>query len=489
MTNDFQQVLKQRLAVSILFLAGLIYAALSLVNHYLFRTYALDLGIYNNALYDYAHFRFNDYPLVRQLFPNALADHFSLMPMLASPLLWLFGTYALLIVQIAAILFGGWGIYRFFADKYPNTYLPHLALIHFLSLWGIFSALSFDYHDNVIGAMLVPWFLYYFDKNEKRKYMLFFVLLLITKENMALWAVFISLGLAIQHRRDRQRMLQALFLTVCSALYFFIIVNVVMKSMGYPDRAYFHFKYAALGASPMEAIQNVFLHPVDVFRLFFVNHSKEPFFDGIKTELYTLVIFSGGFALIYYPHLLLMLLPIVAQKVLSDDVCKWGINYQYSIEFAPVLTIAAFSLLLNFKSTKLRYFLALLTVIIAFYIHLHAYKERKSVWFKPADYVLWSPLHWHTPYDISSINKALESIPAEAAVSASSPLVPHLAFRQRIYQFPDTADATYILLLEQPEPYPLKLEELQQQVMALRAASDWELIYDKKLLKIFKKRY
>ena len=40
--------------------AGVLYCLISLVNHYLFKTYALDLGLYTHAMYDYAHFRIDD---------------------------------------------------------------------------------------------------------------------------------------------------------------------------------------------------------------------------------------------------------------------------------------------------------------------------------------------------------------------------------------------------------------------------------------------
>ena len=41
----------------ILIVFGTVYVLISFVNHYNFRTYALDLGAYTNALYKYAHFQ------------------------------------------------------------------------------------------------------------------------------------------------------------------------------------------------------------------------------------------------------------------------------------------------------------------------------------------------------------------------------------------------------------------------------------------------
>jgi len=152
---------------------GVVYCSISLINHYYFRTFSLDLGLYNNAIYDYAHFRWNDYSLLDHLFANPLGDHFALLPILVSPLYWIFGSWTMLVVQIAGILFGGYGLYHFVAQRTESKWLPNLAMIHFFTLWGIYSALSFDFHDNVMAAMFVPWFLHYFDKQSWGKTIVF----------------------------------------------------------------------------------------------------------------------------------------------------------------------------------------------------------------------------------------------------------------------------------------------------------------------------
>ena len=80
-----------------------IYCLISLVNHYNFRTYAFDLGIYSNCLHQYGHLHKNHYPYLHNLFTNFLADHFSLYTVLLSPLHYIFGTSTLLYIQIISI--------------------------------------------------------------------------------------------------------------------------------------------------------------------------------------------------------------------------------------------------------------------------------------------------------------------------------------------------------------------------------------------------
>ncbi|HEY4799718.1 MAG TPA: DUF2079 domain-containing protein, partial [Bacteroidia bacterium] len=96
--------------ISMIFFATA-YSLLSLVNHYNFRTYAYDLGVQNSALWDYAHFRFNNCTLIQPELKNYLSEHFELFIMLLAPFSFVFGTYTLLIFQIVAVLFGGFGVY------------------------------------------------------------------------------------------------------------------------------------------------------------------------------------------------------------------------------------------------------------------------------------------------------------------------------------------------------------------------------------------
>ena len=37
----------------------------------------------------------------------------------------------------------------------------------FWACWGIWAALAFDYHDNVIAAVLLPWLLYWFERDRR----------------------------------------------------------------------------------------------------------------------------------------------------------------------------------------------------------------------------------------------------------------------------------------------------------------------------------
>lgn len=124
----------------------------------------------------------------------ALSDHFDLYLMLLSPLVYVFGTYTLLIVQIAAVLLGGWGVYKLIGLYTDDDGMPLLAMAAFLFSFGVIHPFAFDYHSNVLTAMMLPWMLYFLKQKRYALASLFVVLFVIGKENMSLWLFSLSLA-------------------------------------------------------------------------------------------------------------------------------------------------------------------------------------------------------------------------------------------------------------------------------------------------------
>jgi uncharacterized membrane protein len=471
--------IKRRLFWTVIIFFGIIYCCISLVNHYNFRTYAWDLGINNNAVYDYAHFRWNDCMLMQPQYKNILSDHFTLYPILISPFYWLFGSYTLLLFQIVAILFGGAGIYRYFSlYNTKHDHLPLLAMIHFLSVWGIYSALSFDYHDNVVSAMLVPWLFYYHRQLKLKAFYLLVLLICIGKENMALWMVFISAGLILLHRSDKNFRNPAIVSALFSLVYFIVITKSVIPALANAGREYNHFKYSAIGKNFAEAIQTALTNPGYVFSLFFENKLPDARWDGIKEELHFFVAISGGFILLLRPAFLIMLLPIYAQKLLHNEFGKWGINAHYSIEFVPIITLALFGWISRLKH-KQAFFTGLFMCLLTFGATISSIDHRVSKWYFPRQLRFYQVKHYTTPYSVKSAMTGIGLIPDSATVSASSQLVPHLAFRDYIYQFPDGMNADYIAILKAGNPFPLTHEGFSEKMDVLNHSEKYKIIYQR----------
>jgi uncharacterized membrane protein len=470
-----------RIALFITVGYGMVFSLMSLVNHYCMRSYGYDLGIYHHGLYSYAHLKPHIFTLAMAGEPfNHLGVHFSPIVALHAPFYYLFGSYTLLIFQVLFILFGGWGVYLYAKERLDGM-LPHLILIFFFSMWGIYSALAQDWHANVVGAMLVPWFILFFERGEKLRTIVMFGLILLCKENMALWMTAIVLGLGLKHlfeKDGKQNWSFTVSLLVISIGYFIVIQHVVMPLFNPKGLSDHLGNYSQLGAGSTSILSSILSDPRQLFYLMFESPDGDTALSRYKTELHFMVLVSGGIAAIYRPHYLIMLAPIYAQKMLSSVPRHWGILFHYSIEFAPIIALAMVEWLQHLKFSKFRVPILILFISTATFFNWNPIRMNMRV-FKAS--------HYQTTIDLKALYNALDLIPENAAVCASNPLVPHLAERDRIYIFPKVRDAEYVALLKQGRPtYPLEEESFNQKMKETRESAT-EVIYEDAHLLILKR--
>lgn len=438
---------------------GTVYCLISFVNQNEFRTYALDLGMFNQALYSFAHLKLNYFTLaIDGSNVNYFADHFSLITILYAPFYYLLRTNTFLVIQIFAILGGGLGIYLYAEHEIDSKYLPLIVVTQFFGIWGIYSALAFDFHNNVVAAMFVPWLALCYVTGKKRLFILFFLLILIAKENMALWLVFILLGLMLRrglsHWRDFLKF--EIPLALSAAIYFLVVIGLIMPALGSGGSggsATLMSRYAQFGNSPTTIAENIVIHPRQTFSSLFESPQPDKVHGDDKYGLHGMVLASGGLALLAAPSYLVMLIPIYLQKMLTGDPSLWGITGQYSIEFVPIISLAFIALLVTLKRRKLtsswQYPVAIIITAMTFSSLYYVIDNGKLSMFSHNDNVnFMSSNHYHSPVKTGEVNKYLNLIPPDAAISVTSSLAPHLSFRDKIYLYPIIKDAKYLVLMQ-----------------------------------------
>ena len=450
--------------------AGVLYALISLVNHYLFKTYALDLGLYTHAMYDYMHFRVDDCSMFKAVPQSILSDHFDLYLVILSPLIYVFGSYTLLIVQIVAALLGGWGIYKLIGLYTDDGWMPIFAVATFFFSFGIIQTMAFDYHSNVLTAMILPWLLYYLKKRRFGLTTLFVVLFVIGKENMSLWLFFIVIALMWDYRKDKQAFWHLVAYSVFSIAYFLIVNMIVMPKLGGNGGGFS--RYAHLGDNYVEIAGRLIKHPLETLQMLFSNTSGFSEYDGIKEEFYYCALATGLLFTILKPNYLLMLVPLIAQKMLASDSMFWGISFQYSIEFMPVIVISSFLVLIKLKKQVWRIILAisllLSTVLTTFYtIGI----PKSQVWLDQL--CVYQGRHYEQKdFDVHYAYEVIDMIPKDASVCAITPFVPHLAMRDEIRNFANTRNikTDYVLMTK---PYFIYERE---GVLVLKNRNEYETV-------------
>ena len=466
---------------TILVFFGCVYFSISIYNHYNYRTFAYDLGIKNQVLWDYAHGRMNYNTIMPELNGqvNVLANHFEPVLFIFAPLYYIFGSYTLLLVQIAFILTGGYGLYKYLAEISGDRIFAAIGMAMFFAMWGVFGALSFDFHTNVLAAVIVPWLFFAIQRKKHVLWILVLALILLCKENVALWMVFVGLGIFFHWIKDKKRRNIGLLTALISGIYFIVVMKYAMPYFSGGQLPYLHFKYAALGSSWTEALHTVFTRPGYTIRLLFEPHAAagDPVFNHqAKLQLHTFVFLSGGIFLLLRPQFLVMLVPIYAQKMFSDDAVKWSIFQQYSIEFVPIIVLAAFTWINRSENTIVKILAGMLIFLAAF----DTTKAFTGLW-QPLPYgkVLtnfYQPTHYKREIDIKELRQLIKAVPAGAPTSASFYVLPHMADRKKIYQFPEIKDAGYILAVDDGTCYyPLEYWSYQSTMDSILHTGAWDI--------------
>lgn len=472
---------------NVFFLLGvfaILYGLVSLVNHYFFRTYTLDLGFYTNALFDYRNFRWNDSGTISEVSSNMLGGHFEPVLFLFAPLTFLFGTYTLLIVQILFLLWGGYCIYLYFRNK--GSLFATAAAVFFLGYFTWFAALAFDFHTNVIAAACLPFLLLSAQRRKVWAFSAVFVFMLLCKENISLWLFFVALGLAVEYcSHTRWRNIMLMF-AGAALTYFFVVVYLFIPWFS-ESGAYSGFLYSVVGNSPQEAFVYIISHPWETAKLLFENHAENSLYDGYKVEFHRMVVYTGLPFLILRPTFIWMLVPLYFQKMLHNDPSMWGVGYHYGAEFAPVLTVGIFTVLAKIFSEDFQKYMAIMMAFVSLAVTFHTMDS--TVMFTDKSRIrIYKATHYKRTYDVKAVKEILRSIPADVAVSAQAPFMPHLALRDNVYQFPIVKNAEYLVISSAENTYPLETGLFLQTVNNYVQSPEWELWKEDDDFKVLKKR-
>lgn len=471
---------------------GILLFTMGILNHYFFRTVTFDYGNYNFAFWDYSHFRISPMPT----YPgNFLQDHFSFTLMYFVPVYWLInwitGTYTLILIQYTLILTAAWYTYKLILLKSENIWLSIGVLIYYFTLLGRYTTYACDTNIAVMSACFIPVFIYYF---EIRKYLIALIILvlsLLSRENIPIWFVFIFIVLIIQHRKDKKAVIFSLIGISISIVYFILMFKVFIPSIETAEKQFTLFNYSALGANPGEAISFIIRHPVETFKLFFINHLNDPTANGVKAEFYWVYLISGGFILFLRPKYLIWFIPLIAQKELNDSYIRWGISTYYSIEVVSLLPLSVFLVLSSIKRKWLQNGLIVAVCIATFSTTIYKLDRNHCVipWTtNPAKEKVYDIRFWTTPYNVKKVNKLLSLIPPKAKVSACDHIYSHLTQRQSIYLFPTVNDAEYVVFSVFDDYY--MISHYANEIVRNKYFNDpeWELVAKEFPVFLFKRK-
>jgi len=404
-------------------LAAAGYSAVSLYRHDHFASNAFDLAVQDQTVWGYSRFEFI-YNTVLGI-PNLLGDHFHPILMVLGPFMLAWNSAGVLLVAQAILLaLAGLPIY-FWGERELGPLGGVAFQAAYLCFWGVLAGVVYDFHHIVFAVPAISLALYATLTRRNLLLMPAIAVAMLTREDVALTLIALGLYILVVQRR----WFVGVALMVLNAVWFGLLLGIVIPALG-GGVSYRHWTYDALGSGPLSALNYVVRHPLASLELLFQPAAKTRVWIGSFAAFALLPLLSP---------LLVVALPSFLERFWSSSPNFWAFHFQYSMLPAPILTFAAIDTCARVK----RAFGGRLAIAGTRLLPIAALAASALLTF-----VVVRPLGEVTTYLSSSraaeIQSCLDTIPPDAAVTASNALVPHLSHRDMIYVISLQSDADYI---------------------------------------------
>lgn len=381
----------------------ILYSTLSIIRHNHFGSYGFDLGISDQIVWKYSQFKFPTTTVYYNPFVSIFIDHIEIIYLLLAPFYWIWSdAKMLLLLQAFFISFSALPIFLLCKTKKINTFLSISLMISYLCFYGIQNAIWFDVHSATFAASFLPWLIYFLDKKKKLSSLIFLILIIINKENMALLTFLISFTFLILERKKFY-----IFPLLISLAYFIFIFFI-------------YFPHFVPGGYTYQNDKGLLS---DVNLLYFINSPEK-----IQSIFYSLSWF--GFLPLLSPISLIPALGDLGSYFIVANNLKesYGIYMHYRVTLAALLSWSTIIVISRFKFLNNKYFacyILFLAVIFQYQLHLPLSYLTKS-WF------------WTNPQSLVNIEKVISYLPKNTSVVSQNNITPHLSHRDEIFTlFPE----------------------------------------------------
>jgi uncharacterized membrane protein len=398
------------------------YAAVAIVRHLHFET-AGDLAIFDQAVWHYSRFESPESTVLVlrageewPRLPNVLGDHFHPLVALLAPLYWLWADARMLLIAQAGLVAASAVPVFLFARIHVERLAAYLLAAAYLLYWALHTGVAFNFHEVAFAPVLIASAIY-FDAVERRRAMFVALgLLLLVKETLAVFVVFFGLYLLL-----RRRWRDGLIAAVGGAAWYVIATKLLIPLFA-DGRDFRHWSYPQFGDGFADAIANVVKDPT----LPFVVALDQPV--KAETMFFLVAPFLG---LVVYSPIVLLALPLLAERMLSANQYFWSPHLHYGLTIAPVIAMGAAEGLRNVVG----YFrlgeraravtIGLAAVVLLANLGLAArYPLRRLV----------EPSFWELTAEEQAAADAVALIPRhDESVATEEDFLPHLSERSDIY--------------------------------------------------------
>lgn len=386
--------------VVMVFGAFVLYSALSIIRHETFRSTGFDLGLFEQVIGHYS--RLQAPASAFKGLDSIYKDHVSPIMALLGPWYALWPrTASLLVAQAALISASAVPVFMYARARVDRA--PALMLTGaYLLFGGVQNAVWIDIHEVAFAPLLIGCTVVLADRERWGWSFASAAMLLAVKEDLSFLVVAIGVWYLLLGRRRLG------IAAIALGIGWFVVVTKVLIP------SYTYWSYTELGANLPEALRTVVTAPWRVVEIAANDVEK------LKTTAYVCGAFLG---LSVLSPLVVLLIPLLAEKLLSTNPEYWTLQNHYALVIAPVLALAAADGLhrLAHKWPRLTWQPAAAMLVIAVAL-VPAFRLGE----------LLRPSFYSTPAAYRAAHDALATIPAGASVAASNRLASHLGGRPNL---------------------------------------------------------
>jgi len=414
------------------------YSLLSILRHRRFES-GWDLAVFDQAVWLYSRFQAPKVTLRFNEPVNLLGDHFHPIVALLAPFFWIADRVETLLVAQAFLLAVSVVPVFLFTRRRLGREAAWLFGFSYSVYWGIQRAAEFEFHEIVFAVPLIAFAVYLIDVENRKGYLACLALLLLTKEDMPLMVAFFGLYLLIL-RRYKDGLISFSIGLLCYPLFTRILIPFFAGG-----RPHNYWTYHALGPDFWSALKNMARRPGLVFQ---VLTSPE-----VKLRTMWLLFYPFLFLSLLSPILVLMV-PIFAERFLSSRSMFWDPYYHNNAAIAPLIALAAADGLARIarlvKPRRARQAAVILLAVAILAINMSIVIDQPLWRLTSSDY-------WRLTQKDRDGHAAVSVIPPGVTVAAQIPVAPHLAHRRGIYIiYPtlNTPDCDYVIVSNQVTHHP-----------------------------------
>lgn len=423
-----QGLFREPALLALVALTALLEAIASVIRHVNLGS-GLDLAIFDQAIWHYSRFQA---PFSSIHVENLLGDHFHPLIAVLAPLYWLWSDPRMLVIAQAVLVAASIIPVFLFAEPRLGRAGAYLLAGAYAAFWGLQVGALYDFHEVAFAPLLIALTILFADRRRWGWFWLTVVLLLGVKEDLSIYVVF--LGLYLLTLREFRH---GLALIVVGVAWYELATRVFIPHFSNTG-GYAYWSYSALGKNLPDAIWTLVSHP---WRLFTV---------GLSTpeKRHTVFALFAPFLLLSLPsRLIILALPLLAERFLSSNQAMWGTHFHYSLAIAPVLAMGAAAGLsgLTVRLSNRRRTAVVIGAACAMLAASIAVTRINSPDSALAE--ITTPSFYNAPTYAPAAYRALRRVPSGASLATTDNLLAHASERDQIQQinYQDIGKNRYLL--------------------------------------------